>query len=365
MDNKVSGSSYASISYNPHFNLPVSVTVDTKTLSYSYDAGGKKLRFNNGDSQNVDYINNFVYEDGSLSYILTSEGRIVYNSGSLSWQYFLKDHLGNVRVVINENQDIVQVTDYYPFGLSRPVIGDGTQKYLYNGKEVQEYADWYDYGKRFYDPSLGRWHVVDPLSEKSRRWSTYQYSYNNPIRFIDPDGMLPGDPNDPITSLFYSIVDYFHLKHDQNEGNIRSVGQTVMNMKPTANDSKGEDIVSIKVGGSTGNKNIVQTGAQVKVALNEDKGIVTTGEIHVIAARTYGASAEASVYEENDATTPTIETEVDAGPTTSPSTPELPVKVNPKALLRTINGAIETLQNYFNQKTDEITHPEKYIQKEW
>ena len=67
-------------------------------------------------------------------------------------------------------------------------------RYLYNGKELQDQAiggtpfGWYDYGARFYDPELGRFHTQDRFAEKYYSYSSYQYAANNPIKFIDVNG---------------------------------------------------------------------------------------------------------------------------------------------------------------------------------
>ena len=141
-----------------------------------------------------------MYIDHELEYFLFNDGRAVKQpDGSFQYEYFLKDHLGTVRVIFGDRDDdgeaeILQERHFYPYGMQMgemSYISSLDNKYLFQGKEQLDAHKlfWYDYGARFYDPQIGRWHSMDPLMEKYYSISPYTFCANNPILFIDPSGM--------------------------------------------------------------------------------------------------------------------------------------------------------------------------------
>jgi RHS repeat-associated protein len=142
-----------------------------------------------------------------LEFFSQPEGYATYNNGNFSYIYQYKDHLGNNRLSYSDSNNDDQVTaseivekdNYYPFGMKHKeynsIINGVAHKYKYNGKELQDEMglNVYDYGARLYDPAAVRLWQIDPKAEQMRRWSPYSYAFDNPMRFIDPDGMAPQD----------------------------------------------------------------------------------------------------------------------------------------------------------------------------
>ena len=164
--------------------------------AYVYSADGTKVKKTAG-SKVVDYLTGFQYENSTLQFFPTSEGYFDVVKNKYIYNY--TDHLGNVRLSYMKSGsglEIIEESNYYPFGLKHEgyntSVGNAAYQYKYNGKELQE-TGMYDYGARFYMPDLGRWGVVDPLAEKMTRYSPYNYAFNNPLRFIDPDGRQATD----------------------------------------------------------------------------------------------------------------------------------------------------------------------------
>ncbi|MEA3463003.1 MAG: DUF6443 domain-containing protein [Bacteroidota bacterium] len=198
------------IDYN-YLNLPEKIEEESGTgdeLLYIYDANGIKWMKQLTDGSTITktmYAGSFVYDDNdgdaiddfALDYILNPEGVIDKLTSSVEYHYHLKDHLGNTRVLFDGAGTVKQKTDYYPFGMtSYQYSSSNDNKYLYNGKEIQDELlgginlDLYDYHSRYYDPALGRFTTMDPLADEFPSWTPYHYVHNNPIIFTDPTGMF-------------------------------------------------------------------------------------------------------------------------------------------------------------------------------
>lgn len=190
----------SAISYN-FLNLPNQITQTGGTTNYVYRADGLKVKKTYG-TKVTDYLDGFQYETvgttTTLQFVPTAEG--YYDFANSRYTYNYTDHLGNVRVSYYRSStgsaEVLEENNYYPFGLKHTgynsLAGNPAYKLGYNGKELQETGQ-IDYGARFYMPDIGRWGVVDPLAEKMTRHSPYNYAFDNPIIFTDPDGRSPLD----------------------------------------------------------------------------------------------------------------------------------------------------------------------------
>ena len=154
----------------------------------------------------------FVCRDGRLDKFLFDGGFCDLSSGGAKYRYFVRDRLGSVRSVADEDGNVLQQNLYYAWGGAWGDVctAPGFQSYKYCGKYLDRKhgLDLYDYGARLYDPAAAFWTSPDPLCEKYYNISPYAFCNDNPVTFIDPDGR---DPGDPFTSLDNAALDFCRI----------------------------------------------------------------------------------------------------------------------------------------------------------
>ena len=150
---------------------------------------------------------------------------VIFTRGNKLFE--LNNHLENVLVTVSDKKfghsaddstvdyytpEIVDAQDYYPFGSLEPgrtwsKNNTPAYRYGFNGKEnddeVKGQGNQQDYGMRTYDPRVGRFLSVDPLEESYPWYSPYQFAGNNPVLFIDLDGLEPKTPGKNVGDSAY------------------------------------------------------------------------------------------------------------------------------------------------------------------
>ena len=217
------------LEYN-YLNLPFTATDSTNSISWIYTAEGEKIK-------RLTSIDTFTYEKHYFGKTELDEGDtlVFYEDGQLRiredewiWEYNIRDHLANTRLIFTRGNTldsirIIQNNNYYPFGMRLygewDNLGNNLNEYLYNDKELEKDLElnWYYYGARYYDPSIGRFTGVDPLADSYSSFSPYNYVLNNPIKLVDPDGMAPENGGDGSAGRVHNVRNTRYLKGEISE----------------------------------------------------------------------------------------------------------------------------------------------------
>ena len=182
------------IDYN-YLKLPERINlIGGRWIEYEYDAEGTKLKKTLSTGKFTDYEEDEIYENGVLYQTGNDEGRIVNGV----YEYDIKDHLGNTRISFKDNNENAQITQVNHVG----AWGETLESLSYtntpkvNNFTLSAYEKENDFGigvfdahARMYDPLTPKMWQIDLLADKFRKYSPYNYSLNNPLRFIDPSGM--------------------------------------------------------------------------------------------------------------------------------------------------------------------------------
>ncbi|MCK5125753.1 MAG: RHS repeat-associated core domain-containing protein [candidate division Zixibacteria bacterium] len=170
---------------------------DTTEWHYLYDDNNALLAiFDKSDNVEQLYVNNLA----------GSPVAVYKNNSSNQRYYFLKDHIGNTRAMVNDSGTVVEYTNYKPFGEILNSWMSYDEPLEFTGKERDKHGvfDFSYFGARYYDSKIGMFSTTDPAADKYPSYSLYAYANNNPLSFVDPNGEDYNSFN-----LFYTPREYF------------------------------------------------------------------------------------------------------------------------------------------------------------
>jgi len=189
-----SGYNITATTYNWR-NLPLSITAAGNTHSYKYDHTGSRVHKSSG---NTFYVRGAfgetlaVYSGSTVQWnLFTPAGTVIGRREGSNRLYYHRDHLGSTRTVVNASGTVVETQDYYPYGLQMPgrsLTTGNSAREKFTSHELDTEVDLYYMIARRYAPEFGRFMSVDPHTMNYPEWSSYNYVFNNPLSYVDPDG---------------------------------------------------------------------------------------------------------------------------------------------------------------------------------
>ena len=224
-------------------NMPMAfITAAGDTVNYVYSADGEKLYVeenpSGGTVQGTEYAANYRIENGTVTMIYTDAGYYTpYPAPSggtvplYKHLWYLKDHLGNNRALVDGSGALVALHDYDPFGEEIATAsssqlypippGARNSPYKYGGKEWSATTSTYDFEARQFSPSFHRFTTMDPLAEEYYSISPYAYCADNPVNLVDPEGTCPG------SRVFFYLLASNYLENHTNNNTLRTIGYSM------------------------------------------------------------------------------------------------------------------------------------------
>ena len=277
----------------------------SRNITYDYTPDGVKLssrhvmsiqnEYGNTRKTTTDlYIDGLILRDGKPLMWLFDGGYVDLddNGSPTGWNYYVTDHLGSTRMVVDSNNNIRETINYYPFGsemrMEDPALmtGDFQHPYRFTGKELDRLngLNMYDFGARWYDVAgVPMWTSVDPLAEKYYHVSPYAYCNNNPAMFIDPngedwtdcDGNKLDNTDNTKVFIFYS-ADFADQAKVQYDEAINKYGEGTVAMSLTSTTEEFANDWENMSGKYIANVMIMTHGKNQSIALDGGKNQLTS-----------------------------------------------------------------------------------------